>query len=81
LPGPEPSTPRFSEGKNFNLSGTSNGSHPAPLFGTRAIAPPFSKARNMMGLFVLGGQGTIEVSPGVLCRTGTVYWTARRVGK
>jgi hypothetical protein len=72
--------PGFPKGKRFSFVGMSNGSPPARLFGNGAVAPPYSKARNMTGLFVLGQGGPVEVSPGVLCRTGTVYWTAHRVG-
>jgi hypothetical protein len=72
--------PGFPKGKKFTLSGTSNGSPPAQVSGTGAIAPPYSKARNMTGLMVVG-QGGIVVGPNVTCRTGVVYWRARRVGK
>jgi hypothetical protein len=73
--------PGFPKGKRFQVYGTSTGSPPAQFGGSGAIAPPYSKAKNMTGLFVLGGGGTIVVSPDVICRTGSVYWTAHRVVK
>ena len=34
----------------------------------------------MEGSILLGTDGAVEISPGVRCRTGGVYWNARKVG-
>lgn len=64
----------YPKGKRFDFNGT-GGSPPGALRVTGKINSGF---RLMEGGIVFGGAGTVEVSPGVLCRTGAVHWTARR---
>lgn len=79
----------YPKGKRFTFDGT-NISPPARLYANGKVgigskqAPgmksDFQGYRKMEGAITLGGQGTIEVSPGVICRTGAVYWSATRTG-
>lgn len=76
----------YPKGKRFTFDGT-NIAPTAHLYvkgktgiGSKQGSTGFQGFRKMEGGIILGGLGTIEVAPGVICKTGAVYWSANRVG-
>ncbi len=80
----------YPKGKKWTFTGT----NPSPAGALNVTGKPFVAGksfgpqeggsleyRRMEGGLVLGGSGTVVVAPGVNCRTGAVYWSARRVGR
>jgi hypothetical protein len=76
----------YPKGKRFTFIGT-NVAPTAHLYangkvgiGSKQGSTGFQGFRKMEGAIILGGLGTIEVAPSVICKTGAVYWSANRVG-
>lgn len=67
----------FPKGKRFEYRGFS-GSPAASLQADGKVAPPYKPARSMEGGLTMGMGSTI-VTPSGPCRTGAVYWSARRI--